>query len=549
MLLAAAIPDSARAQPDAAIRVAPSHAGSEIQPRILSDHAGGAFVGFVEGDTFHVARLRSDATPDPNWWALLVPDLDIRSPSGSRFAVLRPGTIVAFSDFFHEPVTEYPPPWWYRPSGDGGILSPDYSATTTIRYSGPELVEQPNGTVLVVALGNNVNTAQAELRNAYLLSTGALVEGFTTPLSGTASNVEYAAVCRAILADGGGAWAVGEVYEIGTGTSWDLTASRINMDGTSALTPTARTISAAARNQRQAALATDGAGGMFVTWTDGRTLATADDIYAMHLVTNGSLAVGWTAAGKVICNAAGSQVQPAIAGDGTGGVWIGWADGRSGENDIYYTHVLGNGTLAAGFPAGGLPLCDVAGGQADLQLAGDGAGGFFALWLDQRDGEADLYGIHVAADGSVIPNWVADGSPITTHPSLQRTPRLLVMDPHRAFAVWSDSRTGTENVYVAVLSFDQALSVPRANAATLSLRATPVPARGEVELVLASTGVEPVDISLLDAGGRVIARERVEAGGSTVPVRFGGRRLAPGLYLARASQAGLHADCRVIVLR
>lgn len=527
----------------AGVRVAPAHAGSESQPRIISDHAGGAFVGFVgEQDTLYAARLRSDATPDPAWTALKVRQVNVEFPSGSRIAWLRPGTIVAFSDLYWGlPDTTN---FLYRPTSDTGIVQPDYSGQSFIAYLSPALVEQPNGTVLAASLANDPNTNIAQLRVAYVANDGGLVEGFLTTLTGRATAAQ---VCRAIPADGGGAWTVSEVYGIAEGISNDLVAARILATGGPALTPNFRVISNAARDQKAPALATDGAGGMIVAWQDARNLATGEDVYAMRLLADGSLAAGWTAGGKVICNATGTQTQPAIASDGAGGVWIAWADSRSGEADIYFTHVLANGTLAAGFPPGGLALCAVTGGQVEVQLAADGAGGCFALWLDQRDGETDLFGLHMAANASMIAGWAAGGSPICTHPTFQKSPRLLTLDSHRALAVWADARSGPEQIYVATLT-DQVLSAPPLGAAALSLRAARAPAYGEVELWLGSAG-GPVEVALLDVSGRVVARETVDAEGSAIPVRFRGRSVPPGLYLARASQGARHANCRVVILK
>jgi hypothetical protein len=529
----------------AGARVAPTHDGPESQPRIISDHAGGAFVGFVgDLDTFFVARLRSDATPDPAWTALKVRGLGIEFPSGTRFAWLGPEKVVVFSDqYFAADTVNY----LCRASSESGIVVPNLSTYSSITYLAPALVEQPNGTVLVTTLANESGALIAQLRTAIASPVTGMTEGFVTPLLG---RVLSGATSRAVPADGGGAWVVGEVYGTTDPNTTDLIAARILQNGTSALSPTTyRVVCNATRDQKAPALVPDGSGGMIVTWQDPRTLATSDDIYASRLAANGSLVAGWTAGGKVICNATGVQVQPAIASDGAGGAWIAWSDGRSGESDIYFTHVLAGGTIAAGFPAGGASLCGATGGQVEVQLAADGTGGIFAVWLDSRDGEADLYGTHVASNATVVTGWAAGGSPISTHPTLQKSPRLLAMDPHRAFVVWADSRTGSERIHAAVMAGDQVLSAPGVRgAAALSLRATRAPSLGEVELVLGAADGEPVDVALLDIGGRVVARQRVEAGGGAVPVRFTGR-LAPGLYLARARQGGQHAECRAIVVR
>jgi hypothetical protein len=41
--------------------------------------------------------------------------------------------------------------------------------------------------------------------------------------------------------------------------------------------------------------------------------------------------------------------------DGAGGVYAGWEDARSGSTDIYLQHFTAEGTMAPGWPTGGLP--------------------------------------------------------------------------------------------------------------------------------------------------------------------------------------------------
>ena len=126
-------------------------------------------------------------------------------------------------------------------------------------------------------------------------------------------------------------------------------------------------------------------------------------------------------------------------------------------------------------------------------------------------------------------------------------PALNLVSPGRAIVAWNDARTGTDIVYAAALDAARGvLDVPRAAAAGLALAPGANPAHGGIELRLDAAGPGDVRVTLFDVAGRVQA-ERIVAG----PVRathlhFDGLR--PGLYLARATQAGANTNTRIAVL-
>src|SRR6185503_18574774 len=64
----------------------------------------------------------------------------------------------------------------------------------------------------------------------------------------------------------------------------------------------------------------------------------------------------WATGGQPVCVAAEEQRQPAIAPDGAGGAFIAWMDLGFSRAGYYVQRVLGNGLIAPGWPANGLRI-------------------------------------------------------------------------------------------------------------------------------------------------------------------------------------------------
>ena len=160
-----------------------------------------------------------------------------------------------------------------------------------------------------------------------------------------------------------------------------------------------RVVSAGPGAQHRLGLAADGAGGAIVAWEDDPENDT--DISAQHLTESGVLDPQWPSAGLVLCAAAGEQGSPVIASDGAGGAIVAWSDFRNGTDyDLYMTRVLASGTLAPGWPADGRPLCAAAGHQLKPVLASVAKGIVVAAWEDSRGGsESDVRALRIAVRG------------------------------------------------------------------------------------------------------------------------------------------------------
>ena len=294
----------------------------------------------------------------------------------------------------------------------------------------------------------------------------------------------------------------------------------------------------------------DGAGGMLLVWTDPRAGTRSLDIFAMRLDGDAFSVPGWPTSGRPVCDALGAQSRPRITADGTGGVWIAWLDQRASvEGDLRYSHLLGDGELAPGFTTDGSPLCMAGGAQGEAALAGDGAGGCFIVWRDDRSGSSDIYAQHVSATGQLAAGWPADGRALTTAAGAQDQPAMASVSGGKAVVAWRDARAGTARIYATGIADAATTDAPPSLPA--GLRLAPLPAAGQsprVRLSLPAGG--PGVLQLLDVGGRERARIDLTGPLSEQQVTLApGGSLEPGLYFARLRQGRASVCVRIPLVR
>lgn len=99
-------------------------------------------------------------------------------------------------------------------------------------------------------------------------------------------------------------------------------------------------------------ITSDGENGVIVSWHDKRNLNDYD-IFAQRINSNGI--IEWTQGGIVVCNVENNQVGTKIVSDGHGGAFVSWIDGRSGVNwDVYAQRINNQGQLQ--WSQSGLPI-------------------------------------------------------------------------------------------------------------------------------------------------------------------------------------------------
>ncbi len=256
--------------------VANSNTFNETLPAVLSDGAGGAFVTFVTS-AGGVRILRINPVGTPQWSQVpLVSNANNNVPvivsDGSG------GAIVAWA-------------------GGGGL------GTATQRVS---------------ATGTRMWSPQSS--------------GVPLSTNGTLPN---------LIGDGGGG-AVIVWQDFRSGTNLDLYAQYVNSAGVALWMNHGTPVCMATQDQRSPAIVPDGSGGSIITWYDER-IGSQWDIYAQRLDGNGSPL--WAVNGVPVCTLPSTQDYPAIASDGAGGAFVTWEDQRAGNWDVYASRLGGSGVL------------------------------------------------------------------------------------------------------------------------------------------------------------------------------------------------------------
>ena len=123
------------------------------------------------------------------------------------------------------------------------------------------------------------------------------------------------------------------------------------------------------------------------------------------------------------------QSSPATASDGTNSLVV-WSDRRSGINyDIYGSRVSSTGSVLD--PAG-IPISTAAGDQIEPAAAFDGTN-YLVVWQDSRSGFSSIYGTRITPGGSML----GPGSnPISKVPGEIATTPAVAFDGTNYLVVW-----------------------------------------------------------------------------------------------------------------
>src|SRR5262245_27707990 len=222
------------------------------------------------------------------------------------------------------------------------------------------------------------------------------------------------------------------VWEDARTGSRAIYAQRIDAYGVAQWTANGVAVSTPA-NDLTPQLISDGAGGAIIAWQ--RNL----DIYAQHVGPTGSLL--WTAGGVVVCAAANGQFSPAITSDNAGGAIIAWMDLRNlpSFSDIFVRRV--NSAGVPQWTADGVGITIGApNDQFEPQLVPDGAGGTIIAWSDSRTGTSDIYSQRLNSSGSAL--WTVGGVALCTQIDIQSDPCIVADAAGGAIVAWKDLRTG-----------------------------------------------------------------------------------------------------------
>ena len=185
---------------------------------------------------------------------------------------------------------------------------------------------------------------------------------------------------------------------------------------------------------------------------DVATGAVTSLLYAQKV--NASGAAQWGAAGVTVCDVSSLCSREKIVADGAGGVYVAWSDGRDAVFDLYMQRIN-----AAGVPqwtVNGMVVCNAPGWQYLDGLTRDASGGPYLVWDDQRSGQVDIYAHHFNSSG--VPQWAANGVAVCSATGGQYLAAVApwrAATPGRLFVSWTDDRMGSGR-YAYVQRLDDA---------------------------------------------------------------------------------------------
>lgn len=309
----------------------------------------------------------------------------------------------------------------------------------------------------------------------------------------------------------------------------------------------------------------DGSGGAIVAWRDTRH--GNGDLYATRILGSGVIASGWPGDGAEVVRLAGEQLAPVLVGDGQGGAIFAWQDGRDTSSfptntDIFAVRLLSNGARAAGWSANGNNLSIHPARQDDPAICSDGTGGALLAWADGRPG-AEIYGQHVKGDGTLAPGWTADGLPICTAVNSQVDPTLVSDGAGGGVCAWEDYRNSLANHDIYAQRFLGSGEVgpvvgaldPALPAAVGIAFAGAHPARGGARFAVTLPEAARATAAVFNPAGRRVAE--LWSGDSRAPGRHvvawdgadaAGRAAPPGMYYLEVLADGHRAALRFVFL-
>lgn len=194
----------------------------------------------------------------------------------------------------------------------------------------------------------------------------------------------------------------------------------------------------------------DGSGGLYIAWADARN--GSQDIFLLRVTNTGVVESGWPATGLAVCGVAGDQLEPILLPDGSNGVIAFWADYRDRANlpDGYAQRV--NSAGVPQWTANGVKV--LASALHGAAVAPDGTGGLLAAWSAQGAVDQDLLATRITSAGTLASGWSASGVLVCGLAADQTAPALAGDGAGGAIVAWVDAREGLDRTRIYAQRLD-----------------------------------------------------------------------------------------------
>src|SRR5215831_9673795 len=246
----------------------------------------------------------------------------------------------------------------------------------------PAIVSDGGGGAIVVWQDLRTETNDIDLFAQHVLATGAVDRAWSAngvALTAAAGNQEL----QAMVPDGvGGAIVTWQDARSGVGQV-DVFAQHLLATGRVDPGWPANGLAVAATPGRQEfpIIVEDGAGGAIIAWQDSVNVTSGLDVFAQHVLSSGVLDPAWPLHGRALVTAPGAQGRGSIATDGARGAIVAWTDGRIANTfHIFAQHVLASGAVDPEWPVDGRAISDAGFLESRPLGVPDGRGGADVTW-------------------------------------------------------------------------------------------------------------------------------------------------------------------------
>jgi hypothetical protein len=248
-----------------------------------------------------------------------------------------------------------------------------------------------------------------------------------------------------IISDGSGGAVI--CWDDKRGDDYDIYAQRLDSKGSPVWQMNGIPVCKAFENQEYCQIASCEGDSFVITWQDYRNRNA--DIYAQRINSTGMIL--WKTDGEVVCNVAGNQERPQIAG-GKNPI-ISWIDFRNGtgNSDIFCQKMSSTGIPM--WDPYGASVCEAPGNQTNPRAVPDGSGGAIITWQDQRSVQGGIFARRVNNDGKVL--WVPDGKTVCSTSYGAEFPQITISkNDGKAVIAWQDKRNGGLDIYAQSLDLN-----------------------------------------------------------------------------------------------